>query len=127
MRARRSTREWHFDRVRRMIFRYLVAHSDSALPPSELALHGLSPDDVMREHELVDFPFEYFFQDKRGVTATFRRRPADQHLEINLELDGTQRDADDLLAQFLIGWNRMVPGLAVILKQKLPAAAPDRP
>jgi hypothetical protein len=102
-----------------MVYRYLVAHSDDALSPVELALYRLSSDDILREYELVDFPFHYFFDDRHGVKARFKRQ-SEQGLEIWIELNGGQRAADDLLAEFLIAWNKMVPGLAVILREKLP-------
>jgi len=98
-----------------MLYKYLVAHSDDALPRVELALHRLSPDDVRREYELADTPFRFFFERQEKVQADFSILPNDEGMEIRLELDGNQAAADDLLAAFLIGWNKMKPGLAVVL------------
>jgi hypothetical protein len=98
-----------------MIYTYHVAHSDDALPGVELALHGLSLEEVRREYELADTPFRFFFDRREGVKADFSILPDEGGMDIRLALDGDQAAANDLLAEFLIGWNKMTRGLAVVL------------
>jgi hypothetical protein len=98
-----------------MIYKYHVAHSDDALPRVELAMHGLSLDEVRREYELADTPFRFFFEGKEEVRAEFSILPDDKGMEIRLEIDGDRLAANEVLRDFLIGWNKMTPGLAVVL------------
>lgn len=105
-----------------MKYRFLVGHSDDGVPKLELALHRLEPDEVLREYQFVDHPFSFFFDQKIGVKATVAHQPGDEGLEITVDLNGSQREADDLVRDFLISWNKMTPGLAVVLQRRLPAS-----
>jgi hypothetical protein len=103
-----------------MIYRYVVAHSDAALPATELVLHGLTADEVEWEYENVQMPFRMFFECKANVAAARIQRTVDgEGLEILVDVDGDQDAVDGLVRDFLIWWNGMKRGLAVVLRRRL--------
>ncbi len=102
-----------------MTYRYEVAHSNDALDRVELAQHALSPEDVTREYELLDTPFHIFFGQRPAVRAKYAWKPGDNAIIVSLDGPKTQTEADDLLAEFLVWWNKMHKGLAVVLNCRL--------
>lgn len=105
-----------------MLYRYHVAHSDDALSGLERALHQLSPEDVTFEYEHADTPFRLFFDEQAGVKADLTMLPGAGGLEVCLNFDGDRAEARDLVAKFLIAWNRRTPGFAVVLSEEFPPA-----
>lgn len=105
-----------------VVFRYEVAHSDEALPVIERALHSLSEEEVQREYEQIDTPFRVFFDQKPAVDASHSWQRGDDSIEISLTGPATQVAADNLVAEFLVWWNNMHKGLAVVLRRRLGSA-----
>ena len=104
-----------------MQYQYHVAHSDSALPKHERALHRLSNEQLQREYEQVHFPFRYCFNERDGRgNASYLPRFDGNGVEITFDTVGPQSAADELIAEFLHCWNKMVPGLAVVVGDAVP-------
>jgi len=103
-----------------MIYAFDVAHADDAVPRLELALHRRSQDEIEEEYEQVDTPFSIYFSEKPAVKASYEVLPGRQGLRITLDGPTSQSEADEYLRGFLVWWNNMSKGLAVVLVRRHP-------